>query len=301
MKNGKIIGLLVRRNIKLYFKDKVTFLTSLITPLILITLFVTFLRKVYIDSFHAILPEGFSVSDGLINAFTGGWFLSSVLGVSCITIAFCSNIIMVQDRMNGSLTDLLVTPVRRDLLALGYYISNFLTTLIVCLAAMGAGFVFLFLTGWYLSGTDVLLIFGDVLLCTLLGTASAAVVEYFISTQGGISAVATLVSSMYGFICGAYMPISQFSEPVRNIVSFVPGTYATALFRNHYMNPVLDELRADLPEELIRGLRDGFDANLYFFEHPVKIWQMYLIVGGASALLLIAYILLHVCRRKKSK
>ena len=45
---------LVTRNTKCYFKDKFTFFMSLITPLILLILFVTFLKNVYVDSFNKI-------------------------------------------------------------------------------------------------------------------------------------------------------------------------------------------------------------------------------------------------------
>lgn len=39
--------LIVKRNIKMYFKDKGLFISSLITPLILLVLYATFLAKVY--------------------------------------------------------------------------------------------------------------------------------------------------------------------------------------------------------------------------------------------------------------
>lgn len=48
---------LVSRNTKCYFKDKFTFFISLLTPLILLLLFVTFLRNVYIESFRAGFPQ----------------------------------------------------------------------------------------------------------------------------------------------------------------------------------------------------------------------------------------------------
>ena len=48
----KKFGALVSRNIKCYFKDKFLFFVSMITPMILLVLFVTFLRGVYIDSFR---------------------------------------------------------------------------------------------------------------------------------------------------------------------------------------------------------------------------------------------------------
>ena len=38
---------LVKRNVKLYFKDKGMFLTSLITPIILLVLYGTFLSGTY--------------------------------------------------------------------------------------------------------------------------------------------------------------------------------------------------------------------------------------------------------------
>ena len=46
---------LIRRNTKLYFRDKGMFLTSLITPMILLVLYGTFLGNIYEDSFRSAL------------------------------------------------------------------------------------------------------------------------------------------------------------------------------------------------------------------------------------------------------
>ena len=48
---------LVRRNVKLYFRDKGMFFSSLITPIILLVLYATFLKNVYDDSFRSALRE----------------------------------------------------------------------------------------------------------------------------------------------------------------------------------------------------------------------------------------------------
>ena len=47
----KTLSILIKRNVKLFFKDKGMFLTSLITPLILLVLYATFLGNVYKNSF----------------------------------------------------------------------------------------------------------------------------------------------------------------------------------------------------------------------------------------------------------
>lgn len=85
----------VRRNTKLFFKDKVMFFSSMIMPLILMMLYVTFLANIYRDSINSVIPEGVFVSKRMIEGFVGGWLFSSLLAVCTVTISFCSNLIMI--------------------------------------------------------------------------------------------------------------------------------------------------------------------------------------------------------------
>ena len=131
----KIFRELTRRNIILFFKDKGMFFTSLITPAILLVLYATFLGNVFKDSFMAVLPEGLKLSDEILNGLVGGQLMSSILAVSCVTVAFCSNMLMVQDKVNGSIKDLTISPVKSSTLALSYYFATLVSTLIICLSA----------------------------------------------------------------------------------------------------------------------------------------------------------------------
>ena len=94
------LGNLIKRNIKLFFKDKGMFFSSLITPIILLVLYVTFLAGVYRDSFNSAFSG--VISDGIINALVGGQLVSSLLAVSCVTVSFCSNLLIVQDKTSGA-------------------------------------------------------------------------------------------------------------------------------------------------------------------------------------------------------
>lgn len=288
-----------KRNINLFFKDKGTFFASLITPIILFVLYISFLKNVYVQSIESVMPKGITNIDDLINSFASSQLISSILAVSCVTVAFCSNIIMAQDKITGARNDLLVTPIKPSQLALGYYLANVATTMIVGFIAAAVGFVYIAIIGWYFSFTDVVLILLDVVLTVLFGTAAAALVDSFISTQGGIGAVSTIISSLYGFLCGAYMPISQMGESFRDFVMFIPGTYATGLFRNHYMNSVLSEFSKKLPDEAITAIRDSFDMNMYFFDEKVSIPTMYLIVIISIVVLISAYVLVTKLRKEK--
>ena len=293
---------LVQRNTKVFFKDKGMFFTSLITPLILLLLFVTFLGNVYRDSFAMCTPKEIDLPDTIIEGFVGGWLFSSLLAVCCVTVAFCSNMLMVQDKVTGARTDLTMAPVKKSTLALGYYISTSIATLIICGVAVVACIIYLSQVGWYLSAQDIVLMCLDVFLLTMFGTALSSVVNSFLSTQGQISAVGTIVSAAYGFICGAYMPISQFSEGIQTFISFLPGTYGTALLHNHLMGGVLKEMKDNyFPTEVVEKMKDSFDSNLYFFDNKVSVPEMYAILVGAVVLLIGVYILINVLKGRKKK
>lgn len=298
---------LISRNTKCYFKNKFTFFTSLITPLILFVLFATFLKNIYIESFENIAAE-FEITIGkrALNGVTGAWLMSSILSVSSITVAFCSNIIMVEDKMNASINDINVSPIKRTTVAVSYFISNFFVTFIVIVTIMLIGHIYLACVGWYIPVSDVFMILVDCICGILFGTLLAGIVESFISSQGGISAVSTLVSSMYGFICGAYMPFSQFSEGLRNFLGLLPGTYGVGIMRNHYMNGYIDEIvkgvtDPTVADNLSKGLKDGFDANLYVFGNRIPLGAMYGILLGSCAVLLAVYIVIIILRNKNKK
>ena len=296
------LGALIKRNTKLYFKDKAMFFTSLITPVILLVLYATFLRNVYVDSFRSALDAaGVTVSEALINGCVGGQLVSSLLAVSCVTVAFCSNLLMIQDKVSGARHDLTVAPVKPGALALGYYISTLVSSLTVNLAAAAVSMGYLAFTGWYLSAGDVLLILLDVVLLVLFGTALSSCVGFPLSTNGQGSAVGTVVSAGYGFVCGAYMPISSFSDGLQKVLSFLPGTYGTSLLRNHALRGSLAEMSGlGFPDEVIEAIRDSIDCNLYFFGSKVGTGAMYAVLCGAIVLFVGLYILMNVLSGRKN-
>ncbi len=290
---------LIKRNCKLFFKDKGMFLASLIAPFILLVLYATFLAKIYRDSFTSAMPDGFTVEEALINATVGGQLVSSLMAVCCVTVACFTNLLMVQDRSSGAVRDLTMAPLKQSTLALSYFVASALSTLLVCFAALGICLVYLAVTGWYLTFADVLLMCLDVVILVLFGTALSSLINCNLSTGGQASAVGTIVGTSYGFICGAYMPISNFGAGLQKVLSFFPGTYGTSLFHNHALNGVYAEMtRIGFPSEVIEGIKDSIDCNLYFFGTKVSIGAMYVVMIVTVALLVGGYILLNRFRKK---
>ena len=294
------LGALIRRNVKLYFRDKGMFFTSLITPVILLVLYSTFLANVYEDSFRSALEAaGASVSDKVLWGCVGGELVSSLLAVSCVTVAFCSNLRMVQDKITGARKDLTITPVRPGTLALSYYAAALLSTLLVNFAALAVCLAYLAKVGWFLTFGDAAALALDVVLLVLFGTALSSCVIFPLTTQGQASAVGTIVSAGYGFICGAYMPISGFSDGLQRVISFLPGTYGTSLLRNHALRGVFAEMSSlGFPPEVVQAIRDSVDCNLYFFGEKVSSGAMYAVMLAATAAAIGLYAVLNRLKKR---
>ena len=294
----KIINLTIR-NIKVYFSDKGMFFTSLITPAILLVLYSTFLANVYKDAFISAIPDSIEISSKLLNGLVSGQLVGSLLSVSCITVAFCSNMLMVQDKANGNIKDLIITPTDKKTLAISYFLASFISTLIVNLFALGLCLIYIAINGWFMNIIDILLIMLNVVGLTLFGCILSSLINSFLSTQGQISAVGSIVSSMYGFIAGAYMPMSQFGAGLRNALLFLPTTYATALMKNSVMESTFRELAKIIPNNAINSLKESIDIRLIFNNNVVSISTMYLIVIITIFILFMLYILKHLlCKNK---
>lgn len=294
----RTLGVLIKRNTKLFFKDRGMFFTALITPGILLVLYSTFLAKVFKDSFDMSMPPGFKLSEEVLDGFVGSQVTASILAVCCITIAFSSNMLMVQDRANGTIKDIMVSPVRRSTLAISYYVASFFATLITCLVGAVLCLLYIYHAGWFMTGTDVFMVMLDVVVLVLFGTALSSVVNFFLSSQAQMSAVGTIISAGYGFICGAYMPISQFSDGLREVLSYLPGTYGTSIIRNHCLRGVLEEIEGyGVPDAAMKTIADNMDCNLYFRDELVTMGQMYGFVLISVLILVVIYVVMNLMRK----
>lgn len=295
----KEITALVSRNRKLFFKDKGMLFSSMITPAILIVLYATFLANVYKDSFVSATKDMIDLSDKIINGTVAAQLAAALLAVSCVTVTFCVNLTMVQDRASGARKDFDVSPVSKTKIYIGYFLSTVLNSLMVNGTALALCLLYILKMGWYMNASDVIFIILDMILLVLFGSTLSSIVSYPLKTQGQLSAVGTIVSAGYGFVCGAYMPISNFSSGLQKVLSYLPGTYGTSLVKNHMLNGVYKEM-ADIgmPSEAVTVIRNTLDCNPVFRGHVVGVSQMYLIMAGSILVFGAAYLLIIMIRER---
>ena len=259
-------------------------------PEILIVLYATFLAKVFRDSFIAAIPDMITISDKLINGTVAAQLTASLMAVSCITVTFCVNLTMVQDKANGTRKDFNVSPVSKGKIYLGYFLSTVANSLMVNGLAFVLCLGYLLKMGWYMNAADVLWVLFDMILLVLFGNTLSSIINFPLTTQGQLSAVGTIVSAGYGFICGAYMPISNFGSGLQKALSYLPSTYATSLIKNHMLHGVFREMeRKHYPDEMVEAIRDTLDCNPVFHGNVVSVNQMIGIMMGSIVVFGIIY------------
>lgn len=289
----KLVFALMSRNRKLFFKDKGLLFSSMITPVILIVLYSTFLAKVYKDAFVSAIPDTITILNQLIDGTVAAQLAAALLAVSCVTVTFCVNLTMVQDRANGTKKDFNVSPVSKATIYLGYFLSTVVNSLMVNGLALVLCLGYIYKMGWYMSVADVMWVIFDEVLLVLFGSTLSSTISYPLKTQGQLSAVGTIVSAGYGFVCGAYMPISNFDSGIQKVLSYLPGTYGTSLIKNHMLHGIFQEMeRNNLPEYVITSFKDLFDCNPVFHGHVVSVEQMLLIMAGSILIFGVIYFLM---------
>ena len=278
------LGYLVRRALGVFLKDKLSVFLALLSPLIVLVLYIFFLGDLQTDSLLAYFPAG-TVDESAAQAFVDSWMIAGVLGTATITVSFSANSVMVGDRERGVLGDFLAAPVKKSVLLGGYFVFNFVATAVICTVVFLIGLVYLAASGsFFMSAADVFAALGTVLFTTLSATLISVLVCAAFPTQGALGGFAGIVSAAIGFLIGAYMPLGTFPDGVEYAAGVLPGTHAAGLFRNFFMRGALENLTAGLPAGVSDEIAESFSMIFGFFGAEADIAVMAGYVAGWIAL-----------------
>ena len=249
---------LAKRNVLCYFRDRSSVLFSLMAVFIVVMIYLLFLRNMLIDAYPG--TEGMP---SLIDA----WVLSGILAIVPVTTAAGSLQTMVEDRADGRIRDVLVTPMAPWQIAGGYILSTFAVGLIMSCLALAVCGIYLYATGCPLSSAGL----AEAAVLTVPSALSGSIIIYamtsFLRSTGAFSGFFTVVSVLIGFLCGIYMPMGTMPSAMQTVGTLVPASHMAALFRNCLAGDALDSVFGGAPAETVSGFRSdmGFDLSLGSF------------------------------------
>ena len=268
----------IKRNVLLFFKDWQSILFSLLTSIIVLVLYLLFLKGTFVSAIQRAMEQypglASMVPQKDIDMFANLFLLSGILGSAMISVPFSCITVLVKDRANKVDYDILSTPLKREQIIFAYFVSAVLTSTLLTDIILAVGLIGIRMQGnMYLNISQVVKAFSVVALGSISASAIFMIVVLFFKTVSACEAFFGILSAASGFVIGAYIPISQFSNEVQTVCNLFPASQITIMLRNILLNGLLEHINTSL-----QGVDQGmFVLSLKeYFTFQAKLFKGYL-------------------------
>lgn len=288
-----VVLAIVRRNLQIFFRDRLNVFFSLLGAVILFGLYTLFLGNLQIADLADSLP---GATTGEVQAFVDSWMFAGIVLITTVTTGLGGLAVLVDDDQSGRFRDFLVAPLRRGQLVLGYLLSAAAVAVILSVVVLILSVVYLgVLRGTWLSPAAIVRSLMIVVLSCVAFTAFSALIVSFVRTNGAFSGLATIVGTVLGFIAAAYIPIGAFPDTVASVVAALPFAQAGMLLRREFSEGTLATITADAPGAEV-PLRAFYGLDLTIGDWAVSAW---FVIGVLVAIALVCTILSAVRIRRR--
>jgi multidrug/hemolysin transport system permease protein len=262
-----VIAVLVKRHMRIFFRDRMTVVFALLSPLILFMLYTFFLGNQQVQNIQHALPYA---SGSTIHYFVNSWLFASIIMITTLTSGLVNLGTFVNDRANGRFQDFLVAPISRTQMIVGYLMATFCTSLLM------SSIIFIFSQLYILlMGGELLLwqhaveAYGIVIVLCLTFAAISSFVVTFIKTYSVFSAFNTISGTAVGFLAGAYITADALPKSVLDFMNLLPFNQGAAMLRGPFTDQALQLLSTNHPK-VLGNMRRNFSITPVFAGHTLS-------------------------------
>ncbi len=272
-----IVANLVKRNLRLFFRDKMSVFFSLLSVFIIIGLYVLFLGDMMTGNMGGL--------GGNVRFLNDAWIMAGLLAVTTLTTTLGAFGIMVEDSSKKIAKDFSTAPLRRSSLVLGYILSAFAIGMIMSALALVLSQIYIIAYGGRMLGAGALLkTLGLMALSVLASSSMAFLLVSFFKSNNAFSTASTIVGTLIGFLTGVYIPVGVLPEAVQYAVKVFPVAHSGLLFRRVFMEAPLQEVFAHAPTAALQDFRLQMGVDFAFGGHVVSSWVSILVLIGTAVL-----------------
>ncbi|MCD4670587.1 MAG: ABC transporter permease [Actinomycetia bacterium] len=284
---------LIKRNLKLFFRDRISVFFSLLSVFIIIGLYVLFLGNMMVDNFRDLL--------GSNARFTiDSWIMAGILSVTSITTTMGAFQIMVEDSTKKISKDFLSAPLKRSQLVGGYIISSFIIGVIMSIAALVLAEIYILAGGGELLGPAALLkLLGVMLLSVFASSAMVFFMVSFFKSSSAFATASTIIGTLIGFITGIYIPIGSLPSAIQTVIKVFPISHSAVLFRQIMMEAPISESFANAPAQAIAGFKESMGIIFSFGDKELSSLVSILILAATGVIFLVLSIVSMSIKKKK--
>ena len=300
---------LIKRNLLLFFKDWQSILFSLLTSIIVLVLYLLFLKGTFVSAIQSAMEQypglASMVPQKDIDMFANLFLLSGILGSAMISVPFSCITVLVKDRANKVDYDILATPMKRGQIIFAYFVSAVLTSILLNSIILAVGLIGIRMQGnMYLNISQVVKVFSVVALGSISASAIFMIVVLFFKTVSACEAFFGILSAASGFVIGAYIPISQFSNEVQTVCNLFPASQITIMLRNILLNGLLEHINTSLQGVdqgmFVLSLKEYFTFQAKLFNGYLDMNKMLEYILGVILFCIVAQIVIYSGSYKKN-
>ncbi len=254
-----MITTLTLRNLRIFFRDRMGVFFALLSPLIMLVLYIFFLGNVQVED----LQDKFAhAGSGTIQAFVSSWAFAGILMITTLTTALAALNVFVEDRASGRFKDFMVSPVSRRQLIAGYMASTFIISLLLTTLVLVVGQVYFRLTGNPFTGWQNLAAgYGYIALSSACFSALCSFFVTFVKTTAAFTSLSVIVGTAAGFLAGIYIQPGTLSAGVVKVINCLPFAQSSTIIRKPFTEVAAQQLTAGQPEAAVRlSQHYGIDA-----------------------------------------
>ena len=299
----------IKRNVLLFFKDWQSILFSLLTSIIVLVLYLLFLKGTFVSAIQSAMEQypglASMVPQKDIAMFANLFLLSGILGSAMISVPFSCITVLVKDRANKVDYDILATPLKRGQIIFAYFVSAVLSSTLLTGFILAIGLVGISLQGdAHLNAIQLVKSFAVVALGSISASAIFMIVVLFFKSVSACEAFFGLLSAASGFVIGAYIPISQFSNEVQTVCNLFPASQITIMLRNILLNGLLEHVNTSLAGMdqgmFVLSLKEYFTFQAKLFKGYLDMNKMLGYILGVILLCIVAQIMIYSGSYKKN-
>jgi len=300
---------LIKRNLLLFFKDWQSILFSLLTSIIVLVLYLLFLKGTFVSAMQSAMEQypGLvsMIAEKDIDMFANFLLLTGILGSAMISVPFSCITTLVRDRANKVDYDILATPLKRGQIIFAYFVSAVLSSTLLTGFILAIGLVGISLQGdTHLNAIQLVKSFAVVALGSISASAIFMIVVLFFKSVSACEAFFGILSAASGFVIGAYIPISQFSNGVQTVCNLFPASQITILLRNILLNGLLEHINTSLAGVdqgmFVLSLKEYFSFQAKLFHGYLDMNKMLGYILGVILLCIVAQIMIYSVSYKKN-
>ena len=300
---------LIKRNLLLFFKDWQSILFSLLTSIIVLILYLLFLKGTFVSAIQSAMEQypglASMVPQKDIAMFANLFLLSGILGSAMISVPFSCITVVVKDRANKVDYDILSTPLKRGQIIFAYFVSAVLTSILLNSIILAVGLIGIRMQGnIYLNASQVIKAFSIVALGSISASAIFMIIVLFFKTVSACEAFFGILSAASGFVIGAYIPISQFSNGVQTVCNLFPASQITIMLRNILLNGLLEHINTSLAGTdqgmFVLSLKEYFTFQAKLFNGYLDMNKMLGYILGVILFCIVAQIMIYSGSYKKN-